>query len=170
MMFVWRKLGVQKLSCRTEKLPPREYIDFKRTNTMRKITAIAVALGFLTSVSLPAYATPAVSGIVKSDELSAAKKKKKAKTNEMKKSQLGSTDLSAAKKKAKKKSENKTDLGTTDLSTAKKKAKKKSEKKTDLGTTDLSAAKKKAKKKSEKKTDLGTTDLSAAKKKAKKKG
>ena len=43
---------------------------------MRKITAIAVALGFLTSVSLPAYATPAVSGIVKSDELSAAKKKK----------------------------------------------------------------------------------------------
>ena len=88
---------------------------------MRKITAIAVALGFLTSVSLPAYATPAVSGIVKSDELS-AKKKKKAKTNEMKKSQLGSTDLSA-KKKAKKKSEKKSDLGTTDLS-AKKKPKK----------------------------------------------
>src|SRR5262245_25451849 len=115
MMFVWRKPGVQKLSCRTEKLPPREYIDFKKKNTMRKITAIAVALGFLTSVSLPAYATPAVSGIVKSDELS-AKKKKKAKTNEMKKSQLGSTDLSA-KKKAKKKSEKKSDHGMTDLAT-----------------------------------------------------
>jgi hypothetical protein len=44
---------------------------------MRKITAIAVALGFLTSVSLPAFATPAVHGVVKSDDLSAAKKKKK---------------------------------------------------------------------------------------------
>ena len=43
---------------------------------MRKITAIAVALGFLTSVSLPAFATPAVHGVVKSDDLSAAKKKK----------------------------------------------------------------------------------------------
>jgi hypothetical protein len=70
---------------------------------MRKITAIAVALGFLTSVSLPAFATPAVSGIVKSDELSAAKKKKKKKKDEMKKSDLGTTDLSAAKKKKKKK-------------------------------------------------------------------
>ena len=46
---------------------------------MRKITAIAVALGFLTSVSLPAFATPAVHGVVKSDDLSAAKKKKKKK-------------------------------------------------------------------------------------------
>ena len=46
---------------------------------MRKITAIAVALGFLTSVSLPAFATPAVQGVVKSDDLSAAKKKKKKK-------------------------------------------------------------------------------------------
>jgi hypothetical protein len=44
---------------------------------MRKITAIAVALCFLTSVSLPAFATPAVNGIVKSDDLSAGKKKKK---------------------------------------------------------------------------------------------
>src|SRR5262249_61831336 len=144
MMFVWRKPRVQKLSCRTEKLPPREYIDFKRTNTMRKITAIAVALGFLTSVSLPAYATPAVSSIVKSDELSAAttkKKKPKAKkTDEMKKSDFGTTDLSA-KKKAKKSSKKKSDLGTTDLS-AKKKAKKSSKKKSDLGTTDPSAMKK----------------------------
>ena len=84
---------------------------------MRKITAIAVALGFLTSVSLPAYATPVVSGIVKSDELSAAKKKKK------KKADLGVTDLSAAKKKKQKK----TDLGTSDLSAKKKKKKKSSE-------------------------------------------
>jgi len=66
---------------------------------MRKITAIAVALGFLTSVSLPAFATPAVNGIVKSDVLSAAKKKKKSTTD--KKSSLATTDLSAAKKKKK---------------------------------------------------------------------
>ena len=44
---------------------------------MRKITAIAVALGFLTSVSLPAFATPVVQGVVKSVDLSAAKMKKK---------------------------------------------------------------------------------------------
>ena len=44
---------------------------------MRKITAIAVALGFLASTSLPAFATPAFNGVVKSDELSAKKKKKK---------------------------------------------------------------------------------------------
>ena len=71
---------------------------------MRKITAIAVALGFLTSVSLPAFATPAVQGVVKSDDLSAAKKKKKKKDSMEKKSEntvLG-TDLSAAKKKKKK--------------------------------------------------------------------
>jgi hypothetical protein len=67
---------------------------------MRKITAIAVALGFLTSVSLPAFATPAVNGVVKSDELSAKKKKKK--DTMEKKSSLGATDLSAAKKKKKK--------------------------------------------------------------------
>ena len=48
---------------------------------MRKITAIAVALGFLTSVSLPAFATPAANGIIKSDELSAAKKKQKGTTD-----------------------------------------------------------------------------------------
>jgi len=69
----------------------------KRTNTLRKITAIAVALGFLTSVSLPAFATPAANGVVKSDELSAKKKKKTEKKDE-KKSALG-TDLSAKKKK-----------------------------------------------------------------------
>jgi hypothetical protein len=68
---------------------------------MRKFTAIAVALGFLTSVSLPAFATPTVNGVVKSDELSAAKKKKKKDSME-KKSSLGATDLSAAKKKKKK--------------------------------------------------------------------
>src|SRR6478736_485752 len=55
---------------------------------MRKITAIAVALGFLTSVSLPAFATPAANGVVKSDELSAKKKKKTEKKDE-KKSALG---------------------------------------------------------------------------------
>ena len=71
---------------------------------MRKITAIAVALGFLTSVSLPAYATLPASGVVKSDDLSAKKKKSKKmeKKDEKgdKKSALG-TDLSAKKKKKK---------------------------------------------------------------------
>jgi hypothetical protein len=75
---------------------------------MRKMTAIAVALGFLTSVSLPAFATPAAHGVVKSDDLSAAKKKKKKKNDDGmnkgdKKTHLGITDLSAAKKKKKKK-------------------------------------------------------------------
>src|SRR5215471_18877858 len=80
----------------------------KRTDTMRKITAIAVAFGFLASVSLPAYATPAASGVVKSDDLSAAKKKKSKKMDKKdekkskeKKSELGN-DLSADKKKKKK--------------------------------------------------------------------
>ena len=114
---------------------------------MRKITAIAVALGFLTSVSLPAFATPTVNGVVKSDELSAAKKKKKKDSME-KKSSLGATDLSAAKKKKKKDTmEKKSSLGATDLSAVKKKKKKDSmEKKSSLGATDLSAAKKKKKK------------------------
>jgi hypothetical protein len=79
---------------------------------MRKITAIAVALGFLTSVSLPAYATPAVSGVVKSDDLSAKKKKsKKMDKKDEKKSALG-TDLSAKKKKKKddKKMEKKSEI------------------------------------------------------------
>ena len=79
---------------------------------MRKITAIAVALGFLTSVSLPAFATPAVHGVVKSDDLSAAKKKTKKKDSMEKKSEntvLG-TDLSAAKKKKKKKDEKKSEI------------------------------------------------------------
>ena len=80
---------------------------------MRKIIAIAVALGFLASTSLPTFATPAVNGVVKSDELSAAshvkKKTKKKKTDKMeKKSDLLTTDMSAAshvkmKKKTKKK-------------------------------------------------------------------
>ena len=88
---------------------------------MRKITAIAVALGFLTSVSLPAFATPTY-GVVKTDELSAAKKKKKSST---KKSAL-STDLSAKKKK----SSTKKSALSTDLSAAKKK--KKSNKKSEI--------------------------------------
>jgi len=76
---------------------------------MRKITAIAVALGFLTSVSLPAFATPAVNGVVKSDELSAKKKKKK--DSMEKKSSLGATDLSAKKKKkTEKKDEKKSEI------------------------------------------------------------
>src|SRR5215831_13869468 len=106
-------------------LPP--HVDgSKRTNTMRKITAIAVALGFLTSVSLPAFATPAVNGIVKSDELSAKKKK-----SSTKKSAL-STDLSAAKKKKKKSSstDKKSSLA-TDLS-AKKKKKSSPDKKSEI--------------------------------------
>jgi hypothetical protein len=80
---------------------------------MRKITAIVVALGFLTSVSLPAFATPAVNGIVKSDELSAKKKKKKdSMKKDEKKSDLGLTDLSAKKKKKKdtKKDEKKSEI------------------------------------------------------------
>jgi hypothetical protein len=113
---------------------------------MRKITAIAVALGFLTSVSLPAYATPAVSGIVKSDELSAATKKKgkKAKKDEMKKGDLGTTDLSAKKKKSAKAKKKATELGATDLSAKKKKSAKAKKKTAELGTTDLSAKKKKS--------------------------
>ena len=91
---------------------------------MRKFTAIAVALGFLTSVSLPAFATPTVNGVVKSDELSAKKKKKTEKKDE-KKSDLGMTDLSAKKKK---KTEKKAALG-TDLSAKKKK---KTEKKSEI--------------------------------------
>jgi hypothetical protein len=76
---------------------------------MRKITAIAVALGFLTSVSLPAFATPAVNGVVKTDELSAKKKKKMEKKDE-KKSVLG-THLSAKKKKkTEKKDEKKSEI------------------------------------------------------------
>jgi hypothetical protein len=113
---------------------------------MRKITAIAVALGFLTSVSLPAFATPAVSGIVKSDELSAATKKKgkKAKKDEMKKGDLGTTDLSAKKKKSAKAKKKATELGATDLSAKKKKSAKAKKKTAELGTTDLSARKKKS--------------------------
>ena len=97
---------------------------------MRKLTAIAVALGFLASTSLPTIAAPSVNGVVKSDDLSAAKKKKKKKKkmdkmDKMeKKSSLTVTDLSAAKKKKKKKKddkmEKKTSLTVNDLSAAKK--------------------------------------------------
>src|SRR6185436_2569967 len=111
-------------------LPPQ--VDgSKRTNTMRKITAIAVALGFLTSVSLPAFATPAVNGVVKSDELSAKKKKKTEKKDE-KKSALGA-DLSAKKKKkTEKKDEKKSELGTDLSAKKKKKTDKKDEKKSEI--------------------------------------
>jgi hypothetical protein len=154
MTLVRRKLGVKKAARQKRCQLPPQVDGSKRTNTMRKFTAIAVALGFLTSVSLPAFATPTVNGVVKSDELSAAKKKKKKDSME-KKSSLGVTDLSAAKKKKKKDSmEKKSSLGATDLSAAKKKKKKDSmEKKSSLGATDLSAAKKK-KKQPEKKSEI----------------
>jgi hypothetical protein len=122
MTLVRGKLGVKKAARQKRCQLPPQVDGSKRTNTMRKITAIAVALGFLTSVSLPAFATPAVNGVVKSDELSAAKKKKKKDSME-KKSSLGATDLSAAKKKKKKSMEKKSSLGATDLSAAKKKKK-----------------------------------------------
>src|SRR5690242_11474559 len=82
-----------------------------RIRTMRKLTAIAVALGFLAATSLPTIAAPAVNnGIVKSQTLSAKKKAKKSakkstkKTHKKsmsksnKKSQLVTNDLSAKKK------------------------------------------------------------------------
>jgi hypothetical protein len=99
---------------------------------MRKLTAIIAALGLLASTSLtPVYAgaTSTDTG-VKSDDLSAAKKK--AKKAKKKKSELAVTDLSAAKKKAKK-------------------AKKAKKKKSELAVTDLSAAAKKKAKKAKKK-------------------
>jgi hypothetical protein len=53
---------------------------------MRKLTAIAVALGFLATTSLPTIAAPAINtGVVKTDTLSAAAKKKTTKKS-MKKS------------------------------------------------------------------------------------
>ena len=44
---------------------------------MRKLTAIAVALGFLAAMSLPTLATPATNGYVKTTQEMAAKKKAK---------------------------------------------------------------------------------------------
>jgi flagellar biosynthesis component FlhA len=80
---------------------------------MRKLVAIAAALGFLATTSLtPVMASPAIGGgmgTVKSDDLSAAKKKakkkkaKKAKKAKKKMSSVMTEDLSSAKKKAKKK-------------------------------------------------------------------
>jgi len=87
---------------------------------MRKITAIAVALGFLTSVSLPAFATPATHGAVKTHTLAAKKKKK-----DDKKSALV-TDHSAKKKKK----DTKTSALGTNLSAKKKK--KTDDKKTEI--------------------------------------
>jgi hypothetical protein len=94
----------------------------RRTSTiedhnMRKLIAIAAALGFLSATSLtPVFAAaPAGDGSSASD-ISAAKKKsskKKGKksakksSKKMKKSSLTATDLSAAKKKAKKSSKKK---------------------------------------------------------------
>ena len=110
---------------------------------MRKLIAITVALGFLASTSLPTFAATAAYGVVKSDDLSAKKKKKMDKKDEMKKTEL-STDLFSAasheKPKAKK--------------TKKKKMKKDEMKKTELSTDLFSAAsheKPKAKKTKKKK-------------------
>ena len=68
---------------------------------MRKLTAIAVALGFLASTSLtPVFAGPAVNSVVKSDDLSTAGKKKKKKGAEVITIQ---DEMTAAGKKKKKK-------------------------------------------------------------------
>src|SRR6476620_10066374 len=117
MTLVRGKLGVKKAARQERCQLPPQLDGSKRTNTMRKITAIAVALGFLTSVSLPAFATPAANGVVKSDELSAKKKKK----TEKKKAALGADRSDKKKKKTEKKEEKKSDLGMTDHSAKKKK-------------------------------------------------
>lgn len=74
---------------------------------MRKLTVLAVALGFLATSALPTIAAPASNDTVNSYELSAAKKKaakkKAAPKAKKKKSELTTTDFSAAKKKAAKK-------------------------------------------------------------------
>ena len=97
---------------------PAIRMDPTRTHPMRKIIAIAAALGFLASTSLPTFAAPATNGVVKSDDLSAAKKKKK---------KMEKKD----EKKIEKKDEKKSDLDLNDLSAKKKKkkAEKKDEKK-----------------------------------------
>lgn len=87
---------------------------------MRKLTAVAAALGLLgAAVLTPVFAAPASDGAAQND-VTAPAKPKKAKTSKAKKgakakaktkkpevekqgSQLGSTDLSAAKKKKGKK-------------------------------------------------------------------
>ena len=70
---------------------------------MRKLIAIIAAIGFIGSTSLPSMnAAQAKPGVAKSDDLSAAAKKKAKK--KAKKAEVTVTDLSAAaKKKAKKK-------------------------------------------------------------------
>ena len=76
---------------------------------MRKLIAIVAAIGFIGSTTLsPVTAAPASQGVVKSDDLSAAKKG--AKKKKAKKAELISTDLSAAKKGAKKKKAKKAEL------------------------------------------------------------
>ena len=98
------------------------HLPINEDTHMRKPIAILAALGFLGATSLPAVSAPATTGVVKSDDLSAAKKK--AKKAKKKKAELTVTDLSAAKKKAKK-AKKKAELSVvTDLSAAKKKAKK----------------------------------------------
>jgi hypothetical protein len=114
----------------------------QRNTYMRKLTALAIALGFMAATTLPSFATAPVvaNGIVKTDTLSAKTKKKKKKSSkkmkkqEMKKSSLA-TDLSAKKKKKK---------------SSKKKMKKDEMKKSSLAN-DLSAKAKKKKKSSKKK-------------------
>ena len=109
---------------------------------MRKITAIAVALGFLTSVSLPAFATPAANGVVKSDELSAKKKKKTEKKDE-KKSALGDRPLRQEKEKDRKEGrEEVRPRNDRPLRQEEKEDGEEGEKKSGLGATDLSAPRK----------------------------
>ena len=76
---------------------------------MRKLIAIIAAIGFIGSTTLsPVIAAQATQGVVKSDDLSAAKKGKSKK--KAKKAELLSTDLSAAKKGKSKKKAKKAEL------------------------------------------------------------
>jgi hypothetical protein len=102
--------------------------------SVRKLTAIVAALGFLASTNLtPVWAAPATGTGFKSDDLSAAKKKKPAAKKKYAKKKMSeltlSSDFSAAKKKkpTKKKYAKKKKMGeltlSSDLSAAKKKKK-----------------------------------------------
>ena len=73
---------------------------------MRKLIAIIAAIGFIGSTTLsPVLAAQATPGVAKSDEFSAAAKKKgKKSAKKAKKAELIATDISAAAKKKGKKS------------------------------------------------------------------
>src|SRR6267154_4720415 len=99
---------------------------------MRKIIATIAALGFLGTTSLtPVLAAASIDGMAPSDDLSAAKKKvvkkKKAKKKVAKKKVHKKKKHHKKKMKAKPKTEKKSELFSTDLSAAKKKKKKKAE-------------------------------------------